>query len=190
MVKPLNYSRVKRSRCQKIHQSIMRATYQQALDDFAIIPLLQKLILIAPGDLEVEERESLAALLIEQLTASLDSSLISQCINSILLQDGDVISDRIAIELSRLSASHILHEDFPDDLPTAAFEIGDKVQWKLITDARDRGIVIGRFYSYGQHRYGWGWKYVIWLTQDSPSSAWIVADTAWEEDLQRQLPRS
>ncbi|HAG80895.1 MAG TPA: hypothetical protein DCL61_06915 [Cyanobacteria bacterium UBA12227] len=57
-------------------------TYQQALDDFAIIQLLQKLILVSPVHLESEERESLAASLIEQLSASLNGHLITEYIKS------------------------------------------------------------------------------------------------------------
>ena len=30
----------------------------------------------------------------------------------------------------------------------------------------------------------WTWCYLIWLSQDSRSAAWTVADVAWEEDLE------
>ncbi len=161
-----------------------QAGYQQALEDFGIMQLLQKLILVAPTHLEVEERESLAALLIEQLTTTLNSSLIAQCLNPINSCDRCVISDGIALELNALPSSVTLTEDFLHNSPSAYFTIGDKVQWKPLPDPTDWGIVMGRFYAYAQHRCRWGWKYVIWLAQDSPSSAWTVADTAWEEDLQ------
>ncbi len=160
------------------------AGYQQALDDFGIIQLLQKLILLAPNHLNVEERESLAALLIDQLTASLDSSVIAQCLKAIQHDDGGVTSDLVASELNALSSSVILTQDFLHNSKSADFTIGDKVQWKPISNPTDWGMVIGRFYAYAQHRCRWSWKYLIWLDQDSPSSLWSVADTAWEEDLQ------
>jgi hypothetical protein len=158
--------------------------YQQALDDFGIIPLLQKLILLAPNRLDVEERESLAALLIEQLTSSLNSSRITQCLKAIQQGDGGVTSDLVASEFNALSSSIILTEDFPHNSPNAYFKLGDRVQWKPVGEPTDWGTVIGRFYAYAQHRCRWSWKYLIWLAQDSPSTVWTVADTAWEEDLQ------
>lgn len=170
--------------CRKC-QSKAITRYQQALVDFNIIVLLQKLILEAPIHLEVEDRESLAARLIELLAASLDSSLIAQCLNPMHPTDGGKISDLIAIELNALPSSIILSEDLLHNSPSA-YSIGDKVQWKPLPDPTDWGIVIGQFYAYAHHRCQWGWKYVIWLAQDSPSAAWIAADTAWEEDLESQ----
>ncbi len=160
------------------------AGYQQALDDFGIIQLLQKLILVAPAQVEVEERESLAAYLIEQLAASLNSSLIDQFLNAIARGDGGAISDAIAIELNALPTDVTLAEVFPYNYASGCFAIGDRVEWKPLPDPSDWGTVIGRFWAYAPHRRCWGWKYVIWLDQGSPSSAWIVADTAWEQDLQ------
>lgn len=159
------------------------AGYQQALDDFGIISLLQKLILLAPTEFKVEERESLAAMLIERLTTSLNHSLIDQCLNPMYPCPEGVISDLITTELNALPTSIKLIENFSRHLSFADFAIGEKVQWKPLPHPTDWGIVIGRFYAYAHHRCRWGWKYVIWLAQDSPSSAWVVADTAWEEDL-------
>ncbi|WP_446404432.1 hypothetical protein [Coleofasciculus sp. C1-SOL-03] len=48
----------------------------------------------------------------------------------------------------------------------------------------DWGVVMGRFYAYGRQGWQWGWQYVVWLDEASPSSVGTVADTAWEEDLQ------
>ena len=166
-------------------QSKALTRYQQALVDFNIIILLQKLILEAPIHLEVEERESLAARLIELLAASLDSSLIAQCLNPMHPTDGGTISDLIAIELNTIPSSIILSEDLLYN-SLSVYSIGDKVQWKPLPDPTDWGIVIGRFYAYAHHRCQWGSKYVIWLDQDSPSAAWIAVDTAWEEDLEIQ----
>lgn len=162
------------------------AGYQQALDDFGIISLLQKLILLAPNEFKVEERESLAAMLIERLTTSLNRSLIDQCLNPMYPCHEGVISDLITTELNALPSSINLAENFSYYLSLARFVVGEKVQWKPIVEPTDWGIVLGRFYAYAQHRCRWGWKYVIWLAQDSPSSAWTIVDTAWEEDLVRK----
>ncbi len=162
------------------------ATYQQALDDFGIVRLLQKLIVIAPESLEMEERESLAALLIEQLTSCLDRALIAQYLNFIDAGDGNVISDQIAIELQSVAiASARPLNCLPPKESASGFQIGDRVQWKPLSDcSTDWGTVIGRFYTYARHRLQWGWKYVVWLDDNSPSSVWTAADTAWEDDLQ------
>lgn len=160
--------------------------YQQALDDFGIISLLQKLIFLAPNEFKVEERESLAAMLIERLTTSLNRSLIDQCLNPMYPCHEGVISDLITTELNALPSSINLAENFSYYLSLARFVVGEKVQWKPIVEPTDWGIVIGRFYAYAQHRCRWCWKYVIWLAQDSPSSAWTIVDTAWEEDLVRK----
>ncbi|MEQ8969743.1 MAG: hypothetical protein RIE73_05030 [Coleofasciculus sp. C1-SOL-03] len=160
-------------------------TYQQALDDFGIIPLLQKLILMTPVHLESEERESLAALLITQLTASLTHQSIANYLNAIEQGNQDMIADRIIQELQATPVTLSAPTSLPKE-SSASFEIGDRVQWKsLAHSTRDWGIIIGRFYTYGRHRLQWGWQYVVWLDEESPSSAWTVADTAWEEDLQR-----
>ncbi|HBL13656.1 MAG TPA: hypothetical protein DD379_20110 [Cyanobacteria bacterium UBA11162] len=158
-------------------------TYQQALDDFAIIQLLQKLILVSPVHLESEERESLAASLIEQLSASLNGHFITEYIKAVNCGDEDLISDRIATELQGMLV-RVTPKDFIANKSSACFQIGDRIKWKALSNcSSDWGIVIGRFYTYARHRLQWGWKYIIWLDENSPSSAWTVADTAWEEDL-------
>ncbi|YAF94054.1 MAG: hypothetical protein AB3A66_15670 [Nodularia sp. CChRGM 3473] len=48
----------------------------------------------------------------------------------------------------------------------------------------DWGTAIGRFYSFAPHLCCWTWCYLIWLSKDSPSAAWISADIAWEQDLE------
>jgi hypothetical protein len=48
----------------------------------------------------------------------------------------------------------------------------------------DWGVAIGRFYSFAPHHCAWTWCYLIWLDKLSPSYAWTVADTAWEDDLE------
>lgn len=64
------------------------------------------------------------------------------------------------------------------------FQYGDRVRWISEKEITDRGIVIGRFYSFAPHCDRWCWCYLIWLDSESPSSAWIRADIAWEDDLE------
>lgn len=176
MVKPVIYI-TKRPRT-------VREVYQQALDDFGINRLLEKLSQVGEIELQVEERESLAALLIEQLTTDLNVDLIAQYLNAVDHKNGDLISTLITIELNFLAQSVALAEDFPRNSLSAYFQMGDKVRWKPIAEEPDWGMVIGRFYAYAQHRHHWSWKYVVWLDKNSPSSTWVVADVAWEEDLE------
>ncbi|MFP4124589.1 MAG: hypothetical protein ACLFWI_27060 [Coleofasciculus sp.] len=161
-------------------------TYQQALDDFGIIQLLQKLIVDTPVQLDSEERESLAAFLIEQLTLCLDQSLIVQCLQVMNSGDKMMISDRVSLALAGMAVRVFTPKSpvFPDE-SKAGFQIGDRVAWKpLFNNSPDWGVVMGRFYAYGRQGWQWGWQYVVWLDEASPSSVWTVADTAWEEDLQ------
>jgi hypothetical protein len=72
---------------------------------------------------------------------------------------------------------------FPD-VETPQFLYGDRLCWMSEGEATDWGIVIGRFYSFAPHCCRWHWCYLIWLDPDSPSSAWITADTAWESDFE------
>lgn len=79
----------------------------------------------------------------------------------------------------------------PSDLPTAfpdvespCFLLGDRLRWISNKETTDWGIAIGRFYSFAPHCEQWQWCYLIWLDPDSPSSAWVRADIAWEEDLE------
>jgi hypothetical protein len=49
----------------------------------------------------------------------------------------------------------------------------------------DFGTVIGCFYLPAPHRrHQWVWKYLIVLDKDSPSSAIVATDTAWEDELE------
>jgi hypothetical protein len=47
-----------------------------------------------------------------------------------------------------------------------------------------KGVAIGHYYAYAQHQCQWAVRYLVKLDLDSPSIAWTVADTAWEEDLE------
>ena len=72
--------------------------------------------------------------------------------------------------------------NFPDvEMPH--YSEGKTVRWKSAIENSDFGIILGHFYAYALHRCCWAWKYVVLLDKNSPSSAWCIADTAWEEDL-------
>ena len=164
-------------------------TYQQALDDFGITELLSYLSNYSDADfdaawmnLENQERHSLAAILVQQLTNSLKGKLIASCLNAIRQGGSDVLSGLISIEIPPQSID--LPANFPD-VKTPRCLYGDKLRWISSEGEIDWGIAIGRFYSFAPHRYCWMWCYVLWLSKDSPSAAWKVTDTALEEELNR-----
>lgn len=77
--------------------------------------------------------------------------------------------------------------DLPAAFPnveTPRFQYGDRVRWISEKETSDWGITIGRFYSFAPHCDRWCWCYLIWLDSSSPSSAWVRADIAWEDDLE------
>ena len=76
-----------------------------------------------------------------------------------------------------------LPSNFPD-VKRPRFLYGDHLRWKTDGNLTDWGIAIGRFYSFAPHRCCWQWCYLIWLDADSPSSAWVRTDIAWEDDLE------
>lgn len=161
--------------------------YQQALSDFGITELLEKLSNFSDADfdaqqqhLELEELDSLAAMLVEQLTGSLNGRLVSGYLNAIRHSNADVFNGSISLEFPQ-SAS--LPSDFPDGLKTPRFLYGDKVAIVPVGDGSEWGVVIGCFYNYAPHRCRWMWRYVVWLDKASLSASWIVATTVWEEDL-------
>ncbi|MBD2016591.1 hypothetical protein H6F96_21800 [Microcoleus sp. FACHB-53] len=160
--------------------------YQQALSDFGITELLETLSNFKDADfdahslhLEPEELDSLAAILIGQLTASLNGKLVSGYLNAHRYGNADVFSRPITLEFPQ-SAS--LPSDFPNSTPKPRFEFGVMVVI-VSPSGSEWGIVIGRFYSYAPHRCCWMWRYILWLDSASSSAAWVVAATAWEEDL-------
>ncbi|WP_199329083.1 hypothetical protein [Coleofasciculus sp. FACHB-1120] len=97
-----------------------------------------------------------------------------------------VIPDLPLIGLDAPPPSVRLPPNFPDSAQIPRFLYGDRLQWKPLsdTDETDRGIVIGRFYTFAPHRYQWEWKYLILLAPESPSAQFCVADTCWEEHLE------
>jgi hypothetical protein len=76
-----------------------------------------------------------------------------------------------------------LPANFPN-VQTPRYLYGDKLRWICNDDKADWGIAIGRFYSFAPHHCAWMWCYLIWLDKLSPSANRIVADIAWENDLE------
>ena len=162
------------------------------MDDFGIAQLLAKL----SDYCEQQEQESLAAVLIYQLTQSIDAELIANYLTALALSLAvrGSVSEREGIAKSqqhllprlinqKFSLGSVdLPNDFPNTAKTPRFLYGDKLRW-LGSDT-DWGIVIGRFYCFAPHLYCWTWCYLIWLSKDSPSNPWTSADIAWEEDLE------
>lgn len=166
-------------------------TYQQALDDFGIPKLLEKLSNYSDPDfdatkenLDEAEVEALAALLIDYLTTNLSGKSIAGYLNILRSGSQEVFSDLPVIEFQHLHQPITLPENFPQNSKSPLYWIGDRLGWKIINDKEqtDFGIVIGKFYAYARHRASWEWKYLIWLDPNSPSSC--VTDTAWEFDLE------
>jgi hypothetical protein len=162
--------------------------YQQALEDFALTNLLTQLQNYSDADfntawmnLTQPELESLAAILIRQLTANLNGKVIAGYLN--VMRQG-----------SANIPPSLVHQPFPPpsiDLPahfpsvgTPRYEDGDKLRWISDDDKTDWGVAIGRFYSFAPHHCAWTWCYLIWLDKNSPSATRVVADIAWENDLE------
>jgi hypothetical protein len=79
--------------------------YQQALEDFSITELLEKLSHFQDADFdarllhpEPEELESVAALLIQQLTNNLNGKLLGSYLNAHRQGNSDVFSSPISLE--------------------------------------------------------------------------------------------
>ena len=94
--------------------------------------------------------------------------------------DTDVLSELLIREVAKTSLS--LPANFPNVI-LPRYKEGQSVRWISENEPTDWGIVIGKFYNYGSHLKSWSWCYLIWLDKNSLSAAWIVADTAWEDDL-------
>ncbi len=165
-------------------------TYQQALDDFGITQLLSHISKYSDADFDTawmhltqQELESIAALLIQQLTVNLKGNLIASYLNILRNTEGQVISDLPTPELKALSTPIALPAGFPQQTTAPLFWCGDHIRWIPQPEETETnsGIIIGRFYAYAQHRAQWAWKYLILLTDSSPL---VVADTAWEQDIE------
>lgn len=99
------------------------------------------------------------------------------------------MSDSSILETVSLIHSYLqspapnLPAHFPDvEMPR--FLYGDRLCLISDEEVTDWGIVIGRFYSFAPHCDRWRWCYLLWLDCDSPSSAGLSAEIAWEDDLQ------
>ncbi len=167
---------------------IEQKAYQQALDDFCIEELLEKLsnycdedFDAAPMNLEPEELESLASILLMHFIKSINGKLISGYLNAIRHGNSEILSNSLSQEIQLPKTG--LPSNFPN-VETPHYSEGKNVRWKSNIENPDWGIVLGRFYAYASHLCGWAWKYVVLLDKNSPSSAWVVADVAWEDDLE------
>src|ERR671933_445628 len=96
-------------------------TYQQALDDFGITELLSLLSQYSDADfnaqlmnLEKQELESLATILIQRLTENLTGKQIASYLNAIRHGDSEVLSDPTNLEIPLASA------DIPANFPNGA----------------------------------------------------------------------
>ena len=165
-----------------------QAGYQQALDDFAIPLLLHRLQTHSNTNfdttwvtLKPQEAESLAALLIQTLTANLSSTLLAAYLDAMRCNSLDLSQPLASLQLPSPSI------DFPTtflDVEMPRFLYGDRLCWTSNGETTDWGIAICRFYSFAPRRCCWHWCYLIWLDAGSPSAAWVQADIAWEDDLE------
>ncbi|MBF2050786.1 MAG: hypothetical protein IGS54_26065 [Elainella sp. C42_A2020_010] len=166
------------------------ASYQQALCDFGIAELIEALSNFYDPDfdaaqmhLEEQELEHLATLLVQQLCVSLNGKMMAGYLN--LLRNAGLwtIADLPKLELKPLQHPLVLPENFPSQTSDPRFHAGNWVRWLSLPNhaQTDSGIIIGRFFAFASHRGQWGWKYLIWLKD---TSSGILADAAWEEDLE------
>lgn len=168
------------------------SSYQQALDDFAITNLLHRLQTYSDTDfsaakvaLETQEAKTLAIIFIQALIENLSGKLLASYLDALRFQKLDVTQSLTTLKLSTPLT------DLPDVFPnveTPRFLYGDHLCWISDNEPTDWGTVIGRFYNFAPHLCRWNWCYLIWLDSTSPSSAWVNADIAWEEDLQTFNP--
>ena len=165
--------------------------YQQALNDFAIYNLLSCLKNFSDandtdGDtawmnLTESELESLAAVLIRQLTTNLKDKVIAGYLNAI--RHGSTNLPPSLVHLAFPPPSIDLPTNFPN-VQTPRYLYGNKLRWIPDGDKADWGIAIGRFYGFAPHLCAWTWCYLIWLDKLCPSAAWTATDIAWEDDLE------
>ena len=158
--------------------------YQQAKEDFAIANLLTQLKNYSdtPKTNPTQpELESLAAILIRQSTANLNGKAITDYLNAI--RQGSANIPPSLVHLVFPPPSLDLPANFPN-IGTPRYLYGDKLRFLCDDDKTDWGIAIGRFYSFAPHHGAWMWCYLIWLDKLSPSANRIVADIAWEDDLE------
>jgi hypothetical protein len=146
--------------------------YQQALSDFGIEELLEKISHYSEADfeagmmkLEGEELEILATVLIQHLSNSINGQLISGFLNAIRNVNSEFLPNSVNQEITLPSL------DFPTKFPdveTPRYSEGKTVRWKFMSENPDWGIIIGRFYAYASHLSCWNWKYVVLLDKIPP----------------------
>lgn len=166
---------------------LYQAGYQQALDDFGILSLLYRLQTYSDANFDAfwatltpQEAETLAILLVQSLAANLNGKLLATYLENLRCNSLNLSQPLASLQLPPPSTD--LPATFPD-VETPRFLYGDRLRWISNHETTDWGIAIGRFYSFAPHSCRWCWCYLIWLDSDSPSSAWVKADIAWEDDL-------
>ena len=160
--------------------SLYQKGYQQALDDFGIMPLLHHIQTHTECP-TLSDAEAIAALLIQSLMTNLTGDGLTSYLNAIRHPPLNPITPLTQLHLS--SSKTELPSTFPNVAP-AKFQYGDRLRWTSPQPTPDRGMVIGCFYTFAPHRCHWHWSYLIWFDANSPSSSWINADIAWEDDLE------
>ena len=164
---------------QTVHSSTAyHRGYQQALSDFGLKEMLTKLRNLNPGrNVEEQDQESLVAILIQQLTNNLNSKLLDNYFQALESSCFEVLLKEIQPPSKELPI-HFKENAIP------CYKDGESLRWNPAKGGVDWGIAIGRFYAYAPHLCRWSWKYVILLDSHSPSAAWVIVDTAWQEDVE------
>ncbi|HEY9829487.1 MAG TPA: hypothetical protein V6D26_02830 [Stenomitos sp.] len=162
-------------------------SYQQALSDFGIEKLLEKISNYSDENwdsgqmnLEPEEMEILAVLLIQHWSDNVNGKLLGGFLNAIRHGNCELLPNSMNQEIKLPESG--LPINFPD-VKTPDYAEGKKVRWQSALKNSDWGMVLGHFLAYAPHLCRWSWKYVVLLDSNSPSSDWCVADVAWENDL-------
>lgn len=159
--------------------------YYQALSDFGIVSLTQKLEQLTENHYSQVTIERLAKLLIQQLINSLSSEWIDAYLNVMEKGQADAISNLLSANQHLPLPSD--HPSFFLDASKPMYAMGTVVRWRILDELEltDWGIVMGRFYGYAPENGRWTWCYLVLLDVDAPSARWCVVDTAWELDLER-----
>jgi hypothetical protein len=168
------------------------AAYQQALEDFAIVNLLARIQNNYWKEQETQpittpESELIAGLLVEHLSNSIDSQLVSAYLNAMRQGSLEVLPEPLSLEYPQQTN---LPANFPTSGRSPRYSEGQILRLVPINIERDQetltdfGCCIGRYYGYAPHQCHWMWKYVLWLDKDSLSASWCVATTAWEDELE------
>jgi hypothetical protein len=181
------YDRDRTSHASMVTSEAYQAGYQQALNDFAILPLLYQIQNYSDASFDAawavvkpQEAKSLANSLIQGLTTKLDGNLLACCLDALRSAPLDIAQPLASLQHAPTSTD--LPAAFPN-VEVPQFLYGDRLCWISDGEVTDWGIVIGRFYSFAPHYDRWRWCYLLWLDSNSPSAAWLCADVAWENDL-------